>query len=153
MVIVTLVVSFVAMLAVVPGATVKARALRLSSVPELLIVAQMLAYVLLLGYMYILVTRERRSPRFWKALHWNWPTTIWPFLVTGFVMQVVFVFLERFLPFPKETPFDELLRRHAAVVLISIFAVTLGPLMEELLFRGFLYPVLRDVLECGQGSS
>jgi uncharacterized protein len=130
------------MLAVVHGATFKARILRLSALPELLIVAQMLAYLLILGYMYILVTKERGCPRFWKALHWNWPSTIWPYLFIGFAMQVVFVFLERFLPFPKETPFDELLQRHAAIVLIAVFAVTLGPLMEELFFRGFLYPVL-----------
>jgi uncharacterized protein len=140
--VVALFVSFFGMLAVVSGATLKVRLLRLSAQPELLLVAQMLAYLLLLGYMYVLVTRERRSPRFWKALHWNWPARIWPFLTVGFVMQIVFVFVERFLPFPKHTPFEELLRRHIVVVLISIFAVTLGPLMEELMFRGFLYPVL-----------
>ncbi len=140
--ILAIIVSGLAMLTVVRGATFKARVLRLSALPELLIVAQMLAYFLILGYMYILVTKERGSPRFWKALHWNWPSKIWPYLLIGFSMQVVFVFLERFLPFPKETPFDELLRRHAAIVLIAVFAVTLGPLMEELFFRGFLYPVL-----------
>ena len=57
-------------------------------------------------------------------------------------MQIAFLFLGRLLPFPKETPFDALLRRPAAVVLIAVFAVTLGPLMEELFFRGFFYPVL-----------
>lgn len=134
--------SVFAMLAVVPGTTFKARALRLSAIPELLIVAQMLAYLLLLGYMYILVTKERRSPRFWKTIHWNWPANIWPFVAGGLAMQIVFLFLGRLLPFPKETPFDALLRRPAAVVLIAVFAVTLGPLMEELFFRGFLYPVL-----------
>jgi uncharacterized protein len=149
--IVALAVSFIAVVGVVPGGTFKTRVLRLSTLPELLIVAQMLAYLLLLGYMYILVTKERRSPRFWKALHWNWPPNIWPFLTAGFVMQVVFVFLERFLPFPKTTPFEELLQRHTAVILISIFAVTLGPLMEELLFRGFLYPVLARPFGVGVG--
>jgi len=130
------------MLVLVPGATFKARALRLSGLPELLIVAQMLAYLLILGYMYILVTKERGSPRFWKALHWNWPENVWPFLGVGFAMQVVFVFVERFLPFPRETPFEDLLQRHTVIVMISVFSVTLGPLMEELFFRGFLYPVL-----------
>jgi uncharacterized protein len=134
--------SVLATLVVIPGATFKARTLRLSALPELLIVAQMLAYLLLLGYMYILVTKERRSPRFWKALHWNWPANIWPFVAGGLVMQAVFLLLGRFLPFPKETPFDALLRRPSTIVLIAIFAVTLGPLMEELFFRGFLYPVL-----------
>ena len=134
--------SVLATLAVVPGANFRARALRLTAQPELMIVAQMLAYLLLLGYMYILVTKERRSPRFWKALHWNWPGNVWPFVAGGLVMQAVFLLLGRLLPFPKETPFDALLRRPATIVLIAVFAVTLGPLMEELFFRGFLYPVL-----------
>ena len=131
-----------AMLAVVPGATFRARAIRLSTLPELLIVAQMLAYIVIFGYMYILITRERRSPRFWKSIHWNWPANIWPFVGGGVTLQIAFLLLGRFLPLPKETPFDALLRRPATIVLIAVFAVTLGPLLEELFFRGFLYPVL-----------
>src|SRR5437879_9704329 len=34
---------------------------------------------------------------------------------------------------------------------MSIFAVTLAPLMEELFFRGFLYPVLARRLGVGSG--
>src|SRR6266699_397677 len=49
--------------------------------------------------------------------------------------------LERFMP--RETPFSELLRRPFSMLLIAAFSITLGPLMEELFFRGFLYPVLR----------
>jgi membrane protease YdiL (CAAX protease family) len=134
--------SIFAMTIITPGATFQQRALRLSKSPELLIVAQMLSYVLLLGYMFILVKKERRSPAFWSAIHWNWPRTIWPYLTIGLVLQVALLGMERFLPLPKETPFDTLLRQPSTVILIAIFALTLGPLMEELFFRGFLYPVL-----------
>ncbi len=153
MVLVAIVVSVLALLAVVPGATLKARASRLGTLPELGIVAQMMAWLLLLGYMYILVTKERGSPRFWQALHWNWPAKIWPFLSMGLAMQVAFVFLERFLPFPKETPFDALFRRPTTIILIAVFSVTLGPLLEELFFRGFLYPVLARQFGIGAGVS
>jgi len=44
-------VALLAMLAIVPGAGFKARAMRLAASPALAILAQMLAYVLLLGYM------------------------------------------------------------------------------------------------------
>jgi len=153
MAIVALVASNLGMLAVLPGATFRGRVFRLNALPELQIVAQMLAYLLLLGYMYILVTKERGSPRFWKTIHWNWPMRVWPFLAIGVALQVVFVFLERLLPFPKQTPFEELLQRHLTVVLISVFAVTLGPLLEELFFRGFLYPVLARRFGVGTGVS
>ena len=140
--VIVLIASIFAMIIVVPGHSFRERALRLSSSAELLITAQMLSYLLLLAYMYILVKKERRSPTFWKAIHWNWPKTIWPYFVIGLALQVFLVVTERYLPLPKETPFDALLRRPSTVILIAVFAVTLGPLMEELFFRGFLYPVL-----------
>jgi membrane protease YdiL (CAAX protease family) len=37
---------------------------------------------------------------------------------------------------------EDFLKTPSAAVLTAIFAVSLGPLMEELFFRGFLYPVL-----------
>ena len=134
--------SIFALLIFVPGPSFQQRALRLSKSAELLIAAQMVAYLLLLAYMYILVKKERRSPTFWKAIHWNWPKTLGPYFVVGEVLQIFLLVTERFLPLPKETPFDALLRKPSTVLLIAVFAVTLGPLMEELFFRGFLYPVL-----------
>jgi membrane protease YdiL (CAAX protease family) len=50
--------------------------------------------------------------------------------------------MARFLPMPKSTPFDQFFAHPSDAYLTAIFAVTLGPLMEELFFRGFLYPVL-----------
>lgn len=128
--------------AFVSGSTFKQRADRLSAMPELLLVAQMVAYLALLGYMYILVTRERGRPRFWQTIHWNWPSNLWPCLFGGFCLQAVVIGVEHFLPFPNNTPFESLLKRPLSVVLIAAFSVTLGPLMEELFFRAFLYPVL-----------
>lgn len=135
--------SFVALAFVVPGRDVRARLNTLDARPELLIIGQMVAYLLILGYMYVLVTRERRQPRFWQAVSWNWPSSAWTFLVLGFLIQVVFLVVERFLPFPKQMPFDAVLKRPFSIVLISLFSVTLGPLMEEMFFRGFFYPVLK----------
>jgi membrane protease YdiL (CAAX protease family) len=43
---------------------------------------------------------------------------------------------------PKTTPFDQFFARPSDAYLMVAFAVTFGPLMEELFFRGFLYPVL-----------
>jgi len=127
---------------IVPGTNVQQRANNLNAHPELVVIGQMIGYLLLLGYMYILVTRERRRPRFWQTVHWKWPASVWSYLAGGVFLQLIFLLAERFLPFPKETPFDALLQRPYSIFLIAVFAVTLGPLMEELFFRGFLYPVL-----------
>ena len=140
---VALVLIFIALAFTVTGANLRTRLNTLNARPELLIVGQMVAYLLILGYMYVLVTRERRQPHFWQAIRWNWPARIWTYLLLGFLMQAAFMVVERFLPFPKEMPFDAVLRRPYSVVLISIFSVTLGPLLEEIFFRGFFYPVLK----------
>jgi membrane protease YdiL (CAAX protease family) len=128
---------------IVPGATFRQRANYLNARPELLIMGQMVAYLALFAYMYILVAKERRQPHFWKAVHWNWPAHIWVFLFWGVLMQATFLVIERFLPFPKEVPFEALFRRPYSVVLVAVFSTTLGPFMEEMFFRGFLYPVLK----------
>jgi len=148
-----IVLAVVVLLLVVPGAGLRQRANMVGAYPELQIVAQMVAYLILLGYMYVLVTRERRCPRFWEAIHWNWPRNTQVYLVAGFVLQGSFLVVEWLLKrfIPKETPFDELLRRPYSLVLIAAFAVTLGPLMEELFFRGFLYPVLKRRFGAGAG--
>lgn len=130
------------LLGIVPGHTLRERASHLNALPELQILGQMVAYLVLLGYMYVLVTKERRSPRFWQSIHWSWPATTWSYLLGGMVLQGAFLLVERFLPFPRDTPFEALLRRPYSVYLIAVFSVTLGPLMEELFFRGFLFPVL-----------
>ena len=59
------------------------------------------------------------------------------------VLSLLFLLVERFLPFPKDTPFEALLKRPYSLLLIAAFSITLGPLMEELFFRGFLYPVVK----------
>jgi len=52
---------------------------------------------------------------------------------------------------PKETPFDQLFEKPRNAYLLALMAVTLGPLMEELFFRGFLYPVLARRWGAGWG--
>lgn len=143
--VVALFATVIVLLLVSSGSSLKARANSLSSHPELEIIGQMGAYVALLGYMYILVTKERHCPRFWDAIQWNWPKATSWYVLGGVLLQAIFLVIEwklkRFIP--KETPFDALMRRPYTVALIAIFSITLGPLMEELFFRGFLYPVLK----------
>jgi membrane protease YdiL (CAAX protease family) len=43
---------------------------------------------------------------------------------------------------PKELPIDSFFKTPAEAWALGILSVTLAPLMEELFFRGFLYPVL-----------
>jgi uncharacterized protein len=111
-------------------------------IPLVVVAGQSLAYVLILAYMYFLVTRERRRPDFLAAIHWNWPSNIAGYVVAGFALSLALQVLAHFLPIPKELPIDTFFRTPAEAWALSILSITLAPLMEELFFRGFLYPVL-----------
>ena len=110
--------------------------------PLVIVGGQSLAYLLVLAYMYVLVTRERRRPDFLAAIHWNWPSKIAVYLLTGFILSVALQALAHFLPIPKELPIDSFFQTPAEAWALGLLSITLAPLMEELFFRGFLYPVL-----------
>jgi membrane protease YdiL (CAAX protease family) len=110
--------------------------------PLVVVAGQCLAYLLVLGYMYVLVTRERHRPDFLTAIHWNWPPKIAIYAGVGVVLSVALQGLAHFLPIPKELPIDSFFRTPLEAWSLGIMSITLAPLMEELFFRGFLYPVL-----------
>ena len=111
-------------------------------IPLVIVAGQSVAYLLILAYMYVLVTRERRRPDFLAAIHWNWPSHMAIFVLLGFVLSIGLQALAHFLPIPKELPIDDFFRTPAEAWALGILSITLAPLMEELFFRGFLYPVL-----------
>jgi membrane protease YdiL (CAAX protease family) len=110
--------------------------------PLVAVAGQSVAYLLILAYMYVLVTRERRRPDFLAAIHWNWPSNIAVYVLAGFALSLALQGLAHLLPIPKELPIDSFFRTPAQAWALGILSVTLAPLMEELFFRGFLYPVL-----------
>ena len=118
--------------------------------PMLVIVAQFLGYVAIAICMVILV-EGKYHVRFWQAIRWNWPRAGWKMFSLGVLLLFLINLIARLLPMPKSTPFDQFFTRPRDAYVISVFAVTLGPFMEELFFRGLLYPVLARRLGVGWG--
>jgi membrane protease YdiL (CAAX protease family) len=108
--------------------------------PGLAILGEFLAYLAVAAYMIMLVQGKYHEP-FWQAIRWNWPRNVALMLLLG-MFTVSLDLLSRYLPMPKTTPFDQFFARPGDAYLMVVFAITFGPLMEELFFRGFLYPVL-----------
>lgn len=88
--------------------------------------------------------RLRYNKPFWPSLAWIRPDRgMFLFIALGPVLALVVVFLGAALRTPDiEMPMKELLNDRLSLALVGIFAVTLGPLCEELAFRGFLLPLL-----------
>ena len=115
---------------------------KVALMPLVEIAGQIAMYLIVLGYMYILVTRERGRPDFLAAIHWNFPSKVSVFLIGGFVLSLALQGLGHLIPIPKNLPIDQLFHSPVDAWVLSVFSVTLAPLMEELFFRAFLYPVL-----------
>jgi uncharacterized protein len=109
--------------------------------PGLIVSSQLLAYVVILGFMYIVVRRDHGQD-FWQAIRWNWPQRWTGYALLGVLLSIGLQALAHFLPIPKKLPMDQFFQTTREAYLLSIFGVTFAPLLEELFFRGFLYPVL-----------
>ncbi len=105
--------------------------------------AQAAAYPLVVLFMFLMV-RSRSRETFGKAICWNWPgSTALSFFLGGIVLAVVVESLSRFLPMPKSLPVDKYFTTATGAYLMAAFGTTLAPLLEELFFRGMVYPLLR----------
>jgi len=109
--------------------------------PALALLSELLTYGVVALYMILLVEGKYHT-RFWPAIRWNWPGIAGISMLGVGVLMLGLDLLARFLPMPQKTPFDQFFATPSNAYLVAAFAVTLAPLMEEIFFRGFLYPVL-----------
>jgi hypothetical protein len=110
--------------------------------PWVLLTPQFVWFAIVALYL-IEYARNRFHASLWDAVRWNWPKQHWPALVgIGIVTLVALQALERLLPLPKKSPFDQFFDRPIDAYAFAFLAIVFAPFMEELFFRGFLYPVL-----------
>ena len=57
----------------------------------------------------------------------------------GTISAIVVLILSSFLPSTSQTPLEKLLTTRSAILMFAIFGVAVAPLMEEIIFRGFIF--------------
>jgi membrane protease YdiL (CAAX protease family) len=115
--------------------------MQVMSFPLVVFGAQMLAYVLTLGFMFTTATRNT-SAGFATAVRWNWPHAWGLYVLLGVAFCIALQFLANALPMPHKSEMDIFFQTPLRAWILSICGMSLVPLFEEMLFRGFLYPVL-----------
>ena len=149
-----LVTIFVCQLAILIGAHYllypRARLVDLAQRPILLLISQFVIDAAVVAYILLLVEGKYHKP-FWEAIRWNWPGRVWAMVALGAATYLGLAMLGTLLPMPKDTPFDKLFENRRDAYLLAIIATTLGPLMEELFFRGFFYPIVAKRWGAGWG--
>ena len=114
---------------------------RLSRNPKVVVPPQILAYLVVIGYMMAIVRIQGRP--FWAAVRWNFPgRTFLGFGALGVALAIIVQSISALLPIPKSLPIDKYFSDTSGAYLMAFFGITFAPLLEELFFRGFVYPVV-----------
>lgn len=109
-------------------------------VPEVVLVVQLLIYAVVFGLIFRLI--RSHTGQFWAPLRWIWPASWAAFLILGALLYFALMGLGQLLPIPKHLPIDRFFQTSREAAMMSVLSVTFAPFMEELFFRGLLYPVL-----------
>ena len=106
---------------------------------------ELLVYVLVVGFMAFLVWVRHKTP-LGQAIRWNVPGGRRAgYALLGGLGLAVFSDLAQLIFarwIPKSLPITEFFQDRSSAFLLAGFGILIAPLVEELLFRGFLYPAL-----------
>ncbi len=109
-----------------------------------LLTAQAILYLMLFGALWFIL-QLRHNLSLWPALHF---TLAWPqaagLIPAGCALAFCIAILGSVLHARDvDSPLLQLLKNPRSIVLVGVFASTLGPAAEEALFRGFLQPLIQ----------
>jgi len=106
-----------------------------------LVLMQTLWEVLWLLFIYHTVATKYRRP-FWEAIPWRKTgQQASGYLLGGFALAAMAQGLFHIFPSDKHLPIERLFTSAASAYLLAIFGICVAPFIEELVFRGFFYPV------------
>jgi hypothetical protein len=109
-------------------------------------------YVFLLGALYLLISWRYRRP-FWSSIGWTFPIPRAPrLLALGAALALGLSSLGALLRAPFiRSPIEDMITSRASLAIVMLFGIFLAPLFEEMLFRGFLLPLLARSLGAWTG--
>jgi membrane protease YdiL (CAAX protease family) len=117
--------------------------------PGFAIGSMVLLYALIFLFLYVSLSVLPGSP-FWRTLGWRRLTrSPWLFFFAGCGLSiVVFIVTAKMQP-PEDVPIEELFRYKNTAILFMAMAVLVAPLVEETVFRGYLYPLFAKYFGVG----
>jgi len=120
---------------------------------RIILPVELLSYlVLLISMIWLMRKRTHGQQGFFEGVHWRWPHNMWPiFLFTGAVLQVAVQRISTLLPVPSKLPIEHFFQTPTQVLFMGATSVLVAPFIEEIFFRGFLYPALTRRLGIAAG--
>lgn len=109
-------------------------------------------------YLYLMLLARTPAP-FWRSIGWRQMppgqgtvrASAIHYLAGGAVLALVVTFAGAFFNSKETLPIEQLLQARISMMLFAVLGVLVAPLVEETIFRGFLYPVIASRLGIGAG--
>ncbi|HEV2103185.1 MAG TPA: type II CAAX endopeptidase family protein [Candidatus Acidoferrum sp.] len=120
----------------------------LISKPQFAIGSMLLWYVAIFFFLYVTLSVLRGHP-FWRTLGWRklkpaspgLPKNPLAYFFAGCGLSLFVALMTASMKTPESTPIEELFKYPHTAMMFVAMAVLVAPLVEETLFRGYLYPV------------
>jgi membrane protease YdiL (CAAX protease family) len=120
----------------------------LLSKPQFVLGSMVIWYAVIFFFLYITLS-VLRGHSFWECLGWRKiksfnagpPKNPAFFLLAGAGLSLAVAVLSSRMKAPENTPVEELFKYRQTALLFIAMAVLIAPLVEETLFRGYLYPM------------
>jgi len=120
--------------------------------PRLIIGMNVLWFALILFFLYITLAVLRDSP-FWQSLGWKKLKSDasegkgrpWMYFLSGCGLSIFVALASSRVKDVDNVPIQEFLKNRTGAMLLMAMAVLVAPLVEETVFRGYLYPVLARI--------
>ncbi len=116
--------------------------------PQFLFGSNLIWYALIFLFLYVTLSVLRDLP-FWRSLGWRKlkpdaygrRVSPWVYFLSGCALAVFVALASSQVHTKENMPIQELFKNRDTALLLMIMAVLVAPLVEETVFRGYLYPL------------
>jgi membrane protease YdiL (CAAX protease family) len=121
--------------------------------PGLIVGTNVLWFALIILFLYVTLAALPDLP-FWKSLGWKKlsPDPLagkgqpWMYFISGSGLSLFVIIASSRVKNAEHTPIQEMFKSRTGAMLLMSMAVLVAPLVEETIFRGYLYPVFARIV-------
>jgi membrane protease YdiL (CAAX protease family) len=120
--------------------------------PRLIVGTNVLWFALIILFLYVTLSVLRELP-FWRSLGWRkldanslaGKGKPWMYFISGSGLSLFVIIASSRVKNAEHVPIQEMFKSRSGVMLLMSMAVLVAPLVEETIFRGYLYPVFARI--------
>jgi membrane protease YdiL (CAAX protease family) len=121
--------------------------------PRLVVGTNILWFALIILFLYVTISVLRNLP-FWQSLGWRKLESNhlegkgkpWMYFLSGSGLSLFVIIASSRVKNAEHVPIQEMFKSRSAMILLMSMAVLVAPLVEETIFRGYLYPVFARIV-------